>query len=185
MKPAIVLFIAMSLDGYIARPDGSVDWLAPFEGAGEDYGYGCLISRVGGLLMGRRTYEQVLGFDPWPYGTRPVFVLSSRTLPTPGESDVSFVAGSPSDLVTAARRATDRPLWLVGGARLAQSMLAAGLVDELEIALVPVLLGDGISLFGSPAPPGDLALAEARTYRSGLVMLRYRVGRAGAQPTGT
>ena len=95
-----------------------------------------------------------------------------------------FVRGTPADLVAAARARTDRPLWLVGGARLAQAMLGAGLVDELELALVPVLLGDGIRLFGGPAPPGTTTLAEARTYRSGLVFLRYRIGGGADQSTG-
>jgi len=184
MPSPIILYIAASLDGYVAAPDGSFDFLSPFEGTGEDYGYACLLSRIGALLMGRRTYEQILGFDTWPYSDLPVLVLASRPLPTPEGGDVSFVAGGPADLVRAARKRTDRPLWLVGGARLAQSMFGAGLVDELELALVPVLLGDGIRLFGAQAPPGGLTLAEARTFRSGLVMLRYRVGTGSPQPTG-
>ncbi len=183
MPPPIILYIAMSLDGYIAGPDGSVTWLGPYEGGDEDYGYGCLLARIGGLLMGRCTYEQVLGLGPWPYGSLPTFVLGSRPLRAPDKADVSFVAGGPADLVRAARERTGRPLWLVGGARLAQSMLAAGLVDELELALVPVLLGGGIRLFDGPLPPGTLTPAGVRTYRSGLVLLRYRIER-GPQPTG-
>ena len=184
MPSPIILYIAASLDGFVAAPDGSFDFLSPFEGTGEDYGYACLLSRIGGLLMGRRTYEQILGFETWPYGDLPVLVLASRPLRTPDGGDVSFVAGGPADLVRAARERTDRPLWLVGGARLAQSMLGAGLVDEIELALVPVLLGEGIRLFGTGDPPGELLLAESRTFRSGLVMLRYRVEKGGTQPIG-
>lgn len=131
--------------------------------------------------MGSLTYEQVLGFGAWPYAGRPCFVTTSRALPVPERADVRFRAGGNlGDPATEARTvAVDRTVWLVGGAAIARSMLDAGVVDALDLALMPVLLGDGIPLFVSGLRPHDLVLRESRTHADGVVQLRYSVRAEG------
>ncbi len=173
----VVLYLACSLDGFIAAPDGSVAWLDRFSACGEDYGYAGFLAGVGALVMGSRTYEQVLGFGAWPYAGRPCFIATSRALPVPEGADVRFrTGGDPGTLAAEARTAAgDRAVWLVGGAALARSMLDAGVVDALDLALMPVLLGDGIPLFVSGMRPHGLVLRESRTHADGVVQLRYSV----------
>ncbi len=183
MAPAtpVVLYCACSLDGFIAATDGSVGWLDQFSAEGEDYGYAGFLAGVGSLVMGSRTYEQVLGFGEWPYADLPCFVATSRELPVPDGADVRFRAGDdPVALAAEARTAArSRAVWLVGGAALARSMLGAGAVDELDLALMPVLLGDGIPLFAPGMRPHGLVLSESRTHTDGVVQLRYSVQDAG------
>jgi dihydrofolate reductase len=183
MAPAtpVVLYLACSLDGFIAAPDGSVGWLEAFSRDGEDYGYAGFLAGVGALVMGSRTYEQVLGFGEWPYADLPCFVATSRTLSAPTRADIRFRSGDDLEALAAEARtaAGDRAVWLVGGAALARSMLDAGLVDTLDLALMPVLLGDGVPLFVSGLQPHGLVLRESRTHADGVVQLRYSVQRAG------
>jgi dihydrofolate reductase len=174
----VVLYLACSLDGFIAAPDGSVAWLETFSG---DYGYAGFLAGVGALVMGSRTYEQVLGFGAWPYGGRPCFVASSRALPVPAGADVRLRAGGDLEALAAEARtaAEGRAVWLVGGAALGRSMLDAGVVDTLDLALMPVLLGDGVPLFVPGLRPHGLVLCESRTHADGVVQLRYSVQGAG------
>jgi len=183
MTPAtpVTLYLACSLDGFIAAPDGSVAWLDLFSAGGEDYGYAGFLAGVGSLVMGSRTYEQLLGFGAWPYAGRPCFVVTSRRLPVPDGADVRLRAGSDLGAVVAEARtaAEGRAVWLVGGGALARSMLDVGVVDTLDLALMPVLLGDGIPLFVSGLRPHGLVLRESRTHADGVVQLRYSVQRTG------
>ncbi len=183
MTPAtpIALYLASSLDGFIAAPDGSVGWLETFSGDGEDYGYAGFLAGVGALVMGSRTYEQALGFGEWPYADLPCFVPTSRTLPVPDGADIRFRSGEDLEALAAEARtaAGDRAVWLVGGTALARSMLDAGLVETLDLALMPVLLGDGIPLFVSGLRQHGLALRESRTHADGVVQLRYSVRTEG------
>lgn len=171
----LILYIAASLDGYIARPDGDVSWLDAYHGEDVTADYEAFYDSVGALIMGARTYEQVLTFGDWPYAGRRTYVLTQRRLGVPPGADVSFYAGGPADLMRQVRIHTDRDVWLVGGARVVAGFLRAGLVDELRLAVVPRLLGDGISLF-EPAP-GEvtLELLGERGFSSGIVELRYGV----------
>jgi dihydrofolate reductase len=179
MAPAtpIVLYLACSLDGFIAAPDGSVAWLDRFS-AGGDYSYAGFLAGVGALVMGSRTYEQALGFGGWPYARLPCFVPTSRTLPVPDGAVIRFRRGDDLEtLATEARTAAgDRVVWLVGGAALARSMLDKGLVEMLDLAVMPVLLGTGVPLFVSGTRPYGLALRESRTHTNGVVQLQYKVG---------
>ena len=183
MAPAtpVVLYCACSLDGFIAATDGSVGWLEAFSRDDEDYGYAGFLAGVGSLVMGSRTYEQVLGFGAWPYAGRPCFVTTSRELPVPSGADVRLRAGDDLGALAAEARtaAKSRAVWLVGGAALARSMLDAGIVNTLDLALMPVLLGDGIALFAPGMRPHGLVLSESRTHADGVVQLRYSVRGAG------
>lgn len=165
----IKLFVASSLDGYIARTDGSVDWLF----IDNDYGYSSFYESVGVVVMGRKTYEQVLTFGDYPYRGKEGIVLSHSKA---GQSDahVRFMAGSLSDLVAELRGLSGQDIWLVGGAELTKDFLAAQLVDELILSIHPVLLGSGISLFVAQQVEQPLALVSCQPFDSGLVQLHYR-----------
>ncbi|WP_431300092.1 dihydrofolate reductase family protein [Tabrizicola sp. BL-A-41-H6] len=172
------VFIATSLDGYIARPDGTLDWLLSRDAAGEDHGYNAFIAGIDGLVMGRGTYEAVAGFDPWPY-EKPVLVLSKTLAGTPVpahlEGRVRF-----ADLMPAAAMAQLHAEGMarvyVDGGQVVQSFLASGLIADMVITQVPVLIGAGRPLFGPT--PADIPLTHLKTvaFPSGLVQSCYRVG---------
>lgn len=167
------VFIACSLDGFIAGPDDDLSWLPPPDPDGEDYGFAAFMGSVSALLMGRRTYDLVAAFPEWPYGELPVFVATSRPLPAPAAAPtVRAVSGAPAELLAAVAAEAPGPVYLDGGA-LIRSFLAEGLVDSLVVTVVPVVLGAGIPLFAGTAGPVRLELRAARPYPSGLVQLEY------------
>lgn len=173
------VFIATSLDGFIARPNGEIDWLpVPQDGDAEDYGYHAFIDGVDAIVMGRHSYEKVLSFGQWPYN-KPVVVLSSRNLQVaPALADrIVVMAGDPSAVVQQCVARGWQSLYVDGGVTI-QRFLAAGLVDRLIVTRVPVLLGEGLPLFGPL--PADLPLTHVRTqaYANGLVQSEYRVRRS-------
>lgn len=166
------VFIGTSLDGFIAREDGSLDWL-PL-GEGEDYGYQAFIDTVDVIVMGRRTYETVLAFDAWPYGQKPVVVLSRGrvALPTAPVASVEWMSGEPADILRELERRGAGHLYVDGGDTI-QRFLAAGAIQRLIITRIPILLGRGIPLFGPVR--GDVRLRHVRTqaFASGLVQSEY------------
>lgn len=164
------MFVACSLDGFIAGADGDLTWL-PSPQADEDYGYGAFLADTDAILMGRATYDVAAAFDPWPYGGTPVFVATSRPL-SPVVSSVRAVSGAPNELLAAVRTEGAASVYLDGGA-LIRSFLDARLVDELIVTVVGVILGRGIPLFAGTADRHRLRLATARPYPSGLVQLHY------------
>jgi dihydrofolate reductase len=170
MKASV--FIATSLDGFIAREDGGLDWLP--ENGGEPHGYDEFMATVEALVIGRKTYETVLGFDRWPYGTKPVVVVSTTlsTLTAPGGAVCELSSCSPFEIVD---RLTDRGIdhiYVDGGATI-QGFLRAGLIQRMTITRIPVLLGAGIPLFGPV--PHDIRFRHVwtKTYRSGMVQSQY------------
>jgi dihydrofolate reductase len=171
-----VIYAATSLDGYLAPPDGSVDWLEPF-GDGPDLGIDAFLETVGSLVVGRTTFDQVRGFGDWPYGKRPTAVLTRRG----GVDDVPLGvrADDGADLrglVAALQEESGTgSTWLLGGGTVHRTFLAEGLVDEIWTHVMPLLLGDGIPMFPASYPATDLHLIESRTYTNGVVLLRYRV----------
>ena len=165
------LYVAQSLDGYIADADGGVGWLDAFHGAGTDYGYAAFLASVGALAMGRATYEQVRGFGAWPYA-KPTFVFARRRLPDPPPG----VRATDAD-PTAFLAEQQEDVWLVGGAALVRSFRKAGALDEIVLTILPVLLGDGLPLFDGPQPPADLALVSSDSFPGGAVQLTYRLER--------
>lgn len=173
MPSRVRVFIACSLDGFIAGPNDDLSWL-PSPVGEDDYGYGAFMAEVGALLMGRRTHDVVTGFEgPWPYGERPVLVATTRPL-SPGSPSVRAVAGPVDTLVQAAREAAgERDVYLDGG-NLIRQALDAELVDELTITLVPVVLGEGLPLFAGTKARHTLERVEVREAAGGLVQLVYR-----------
>lgn len=171
MKASV--FIATSLDGFIARANGDLDWLPP--GGGEAHGYDEFMATVDALVIGRKTFETVLTFDTWPYAEKPVFVLSTRTLaPAPLGAVVEPMSGAPAEIVSQLAARGIRHAYVDGGITI-QRFLQAGLIQRLIITRIPVLLGDGIPLFG--ALQRDIALRHVATrqYASGLVQSEYVV----------
>ena len=172
------VFIATSLDGFIARPDGSLDWLVSRDAPGEDHGYTAFIADIDGLVMGRGTYEAVAGFDPWPYD-KPVLVLS-KTLagtPVPAHLDgrVRFADLSPAAAMVLLHTEGMTRVYVDGG-QVVQAFLSDTLIADMVITQVPVLIGAGRPLFGAMA--SDIALTHLKTvaFPSGLVQSLYRVG---------
>ena len=171
MKASV--FVGTSLDGFIARPDGAFDFL-PSDG-GEPHGYDEFMASVDALVMGRKTYETVLPFETWPYGEKPVVVLSSRPLaPAPPGVSVERMSGAPADIVAQLAARGIGHIYVDGGMTI-QGFLAAGLIQRLIITRVPVLIGVGIALFG--AIPHDIRLTHVATrqFAGGLVQSEYLV----------
>lgn len=169
----ISYYVAASLDGYIATPDGGVAWLSEFEDGDEDYGYADFVVSLDAVLMGRRTYEQVLPFGPWPYAGKPCWVFSHAEL-TPAAAEVTITTAQPQEVAAELAAHGLRRAWLVGGAELAASFRAAGLISEYYVAVIPIILGAGIPLFAAPGAPERLTLVESTPYPNGIVMLHYR-----------
>lgn len=165
----LVLYIATSLDGYIARDSGAVDWLF----SDQDYGYTAFLESVDVVLMGRKTYDQILTFGEFPYQGKKSYVFSRAGGPDRDEH-VGFV---PSDPVRFTRELLggDGPnIWLVGGSEIVRKFLGQDLIDEYIISIHPVLLGSGIPLFTGGYPQKSLELLSARQYSSGLVQVSYQ-----------
>jgi dihydrofolate reductase len=164
------VYIAMSLDGFIARRDGSIDWLSSVERAGEDYGYKHFHDSIDTIVVGRNTYNQVLGFSPWPYaGKRCIVMTHSPPAPRHGEE---FFDGPPQDLVAKLAAEGARHAYVDGGAVI-QQFLRAGLIDALTVSIIPTLLGEGIRLFGPADRDIPLRFSASRAFDSGLVQLEY------------
>jgi dihydrofolate reductase len=173
----VQLYIAQSLDGFIADGDGRVEWLEKFNAEGEDHGYADFMSGVGGVVMGATTYEQALSWDiPWPYHAIPSWILTHRALPRPKGADIRFAQGEVADVLAEIEEAAEGNIWLVGGANVVKQFIEARLVDELMLFVVPVTLGDGVRLFQNMAPT-EAKLVGTREYGSGLAELRYSLSR--------
>ena len=168
----IIYYVATSLDSYIATPDGGVDWLSAYNTGEEDYGYSAFYQSIDALVEGSRTYEQALGFGEWPHPGKPCWVCTQRPFETK-HPEVRFTPASPAEVVAELRRSNLRRVWLVGGARLAASFRAQGLIDEYIVSVIPTILGSGVALFGSPGPQENLTLVQCKSYPSGLVQLSY------------
>ena len=168
------VFVGTSVDGFIARPHGELDFLP--QGGGEPHGYNEFIATVDVIVIGRKTFETVLGFSGWPYGNTPVVVLSTRPLDfstLPG-ARVEQMSGFPEEIVVQLSSRGFQHAYIDGGDTILR-FLRAGLIQRLTITRVPVLIGEGIPLFG--ALPRDLRLRHVRTqqYASGLVKTEYEV----------
>lgn len=173
------VFIATSLDGFISRPDGRIDWLEQANTripVGEDCGYESFISTVDTLVMGRNTFELAQSFGEWPYGAKPVVVLSStmKSLPASVPSTVTLACERLTTLVARLAGQGMQHLYIDGGITI-QCFLAAGLIDEITVTRIPVLIGTGRPLFGSVASDVHLDHVSTRAFEFGFVQDTYRV----------
>jgi methyltransferase (TIGR00027 family) len=169
------VFLAASLDGFIARPDDGLDWLEPFHG--EEHGYQAFFDSVDALVLGRGTYDTVLAFPEWPYGPKRLIVCTRRPA-TPAHGEEIW-NGTPRDLAAKLDREGVRKVYLDGG-KLIRAFFREGLVHEMTISAIPIVLGDGIPLFERGLPERLLTLRETKSFASGLVQTRYEVGEAVA-----
>lgn len=176
MKASV--FIATSLDGFIARENGDIHWLSEADGNGseEDYGYKDFMATVDVLVMGRKTFEKVLTFGEWPYGSKPVVVLSSRPVQVPKKiaQSVESMSCPPAELVSRLAERGAGHLYIDGGKTI-QGFLDAGLIQQIIITRIPVLIGSGISLFGPLKHDVKLRHIETRQFTSGFVQSKYVV----------
>ncbi len=184
MTAKVSVFIATSLDGFIARPDGNIDWLNRANAAvpdGEDCGYGNFIETVDTIVMGRNTFEQVLTFDQWAYGDRQVIVLSKTgvVIPHTLSKTVSTTSALPEVLIDRLTVAGAQHLYIDGGQTI-QSFLRVGLIQELTITVIPILLGQGKPLFGALESDISLQHISTHAYPFGFVQSKYYVVKAPA-----
>jgi dihydrofolate reductase len=178
----VSVYIATSLDGFIARADGDVSWLDPYsQDADQDYGFGEFFGSVDCLVMGRATFEKVLSFDAWGYRSKRVVVLSHGEVAIPEgiAASTESMSGSPVEVVERLAARGYKHLYIDGGATI-RGFLAAKLVDALILTRVPLLLGSGISLFGDLAEEILLEHVSTRQFPTGLVQSEYRVARTRA-----
>ena len=179
----VTIHMVASLDGFIARKDGSVDWLETSDefadGAALEPGFAEeFLKTIDCYVMGSRTYETALRFEAqgfgWSYGTKPTFVLTRRDLPRTRES-VEFYSGDLKQFVNGRLRSTFRSIWFVGGGTLSAECLRLGLADEVRYSMMPVLIGDGIRFFEKLDRDVSLHLSEVKAYKTGMVELCYEV----------
>ena len=171
-RPRFRLYMAVSLDGFIASPDGSVRWLEAYDPY--EVGFGEFLASVDAIVMGRRSYDQMLAFGPWPYGGKRTIVVTRRPL-NAATPDTEATADAVADLADRLAAESAGDVWIFGGGEIARAFLAAGRLDTLELCIVPVLIGDGIALFGPGIPPRGLCLTMTQPYANGLVRLDYEL----------
>ncbi len=160
------LYSAMSLDGYIAGPNGELDWL---EAAGDlDYGYDDFYASIDTTLMGNATYQVTLTVDTFPYPEKTNYVFT-RSTPSPDTPHVRFISGDIAGFVGALKDEPDKDIWLVGGGQINTIMLNAGLIDELILTVFPVVLGRGIPLFAPGSTRSGFRTVGCETYATGLI----------------
>jgi len=166
-------YLASSLDGFVATPDGDVGWLSPYDS--EKYGYREFIAEIGAIVMGRVTFDQVRGMGEWPYAEQRVHVLTTRPLRNPPRGTTGW--SDPAALVTHLRgEPSSRDVWVAGGPRTLSAMRGLLAVDSWELFVIPVLLGDGIPLFSREAQPTPLRLRRHQAFPDGVVALIYERG---------
>ncbi len=181
----VTVHMVASLDGFIARRDGRVDWLETSDESvgGETLDSASIEAFLGTIdcyVMGSRTYETALSFEAkglgWAYGEKPTFVLTHRELPR-SQKSVEFHSGDLSELVNGRLRPAFQSIWFVGGGLVCGECLRLGLADEVRYSIVPILIGDGVPFFDKLDKDVALHLAEVKAYRNGMVELRYEVRR--------
>ena len=171
----ISLFIAVSLDGYIAKPDDDLSFLKLVEKEGEDYGYAKFTETIDTLIIGRRTYDYVLkeiGSSHYDNGQRDVYVITRTQRPNVGRT--TFYTGSLTDLVTRLKSESGKNIYCDGGAEVINELLKNDLVDEFIISVVPVLLGEGTRLFKDGRPEQLLEFVSVKAFDTGLVQVHYK-----------
>jgi len=166
----ITCYIAMSLDGYIAREDGNVDWL-PAIRDDEDYGYYDFLSTIDGIVVGNSTYEQFIKGQAYPFGNRPCYVFSYEEEESSG--NVQYIRSPIAEFVNSLHERENENLWLMGGATIIAGFMVADAVDELIVTILPIVLGNGIPLFIPGIPESIWKLKGTSVYPHGIVQLKY------------
>ncbi|MFD2265354.1 dihydrofolate reductase family protein [Lacibacterium aquatile] len=168
--PLIRLMVAISLDGFIADEAGGVDWLHPYEDV--DWGFADFFSSIGTILSGRKTYDKARSFDAWPYGDKRMVVLTRRPLDDGAPDRVEAYTGDLAALIADLKRISAGDIWVLGGAEVAREIMRLGLMDRIELGIIPVLLGRGIPLFGDTGQQ-SLRLLSQRGLSNGILLASY------------
>lgn len=171
-RPKVSIYIASSIDGYIARKDGNLDWLHYGHTGDEDYGFKKFTSTIDAVVMGRNTYEVVAGFEEWAYKDKRVIVLSN-TLPKV-RKEAELFSGQLTELLAKLHAETIKHIWIDGGITVSR-FLEAGLVDDITVSIIAMVLGSGIPLFSTMKREHKCRLISTQSYPSGLVQLKYEV----------
>lgn len=171
-RPKISIYIATSIDGYIARKDGSLDWLDRVGGFDEDYGFQKLLDSIDAVILGRGTYEIAAGVTDWPYKGKKIVVLS-HSLKTVRE-EAEIFRGDLTELVSQLHSEGIKHIWIDGGVTISQ-FLNLGLVDFMTLSVIPILLGNGIPLFNVIGKEITCRLVSSLSYPSGLAQLNYEI----------
>lgn len=168
-----IVYIASSLDGFIAKPNDDLGFLSMVEKEGEDYGYTTFIESVDIVILGRKTYDWVMSQVPeFPHSGIPTYVITRSARPAIGT--LVFYTGNLRELVTRLKHERGKHIFIDGGSEIVNALLQHGLIDEIILSVIPVLLGEGVSLFAKGRPEQSLQLLEAKSYATGLVQLHYR-----------
>lgn len=169
----VILYISMSLDGFIASKDNSLEFLSMVEQKGEDYGYSDFVKSVDAVIIGRKTYEKVIsmGYE-YPHTDKDVYIVTRTEKPPIGT--FKFYTGNLSQLVNSLKSQTGKNIYCDGGAEIANELIKNDLVDEYIISVIPILLGDGIKLFKDGRPEQKLKLVSTKQFNKGLVQLHYQ-----------
>lgn len=169
----VILYIATSLDGYIAKPKDDLSFLSIVEKPGEDYGYGSFIQSVDTVILGRKTYDWVMRQVPvFPHAEKTTYVITRSARPAVGNT--RFYTGRPEELLKSVKQEEGKNIFIDGGAELADTLLKSDLIDEFIISIIPVLLGEGIRLFKDGRPEQRLELVSVKSFEKGLVQLHYQ-----------
>lgn len=173
----IKVYIAASLDGYIARPDGELDWLLKYPmPTGTEYGYKDLMDSIDMVIIGGRTYREMLCMDiVWPYKDKKTYVVSHHSMET--KENIEFITTNIIEKITDLRNEQGKDIWLVGGGELITMFLNEGLIDELQICYIPIILGAGIPLFPNNPKESNWELIGNTVYDSGIIKIDYQIKR--------
>jgi dihydrofolate reductase len=172
MKRSLILYIAASLDGYIAKPNDDLSFLSVVEKDGYDYGYSDFLSTVDTVILGRKTYDWVTKQTDFPHADKNTYVFTRTKKPDVGKT--VFYTGNMADLVRKLKSENGKNIFCDGGAQIVNELLRDDLIDEFIISVIPVLVGSGTRLFRDDRPELKLKLVSAKTYDTGLIQLHYK-----------
>ncbi|WP_099463892.1 dihydrofolate reductase family protein [Parabacteroides provencensis] len=172
----IILYIATSIDGYIATPDGGVEWLDEIPNPNKtDLGYNALMDSIDTVLMGGRTYHEIIGFGvEWPYKSKVTYVVSRRNSNVTPNEDVHFITEDIVSKTSELKNEAGKDIWLIGGGELTTILLNANLIDEMRLCIAPIILGQGIPLFPNKPKESSWTLTDSKAYDTGIVLSTYR-----------
>ena len=171
----VILYIATSLDGYIAGKNGDISWLEKYQTKDDDYGYGDFYKSISAAIMGANTYRQELTFKEWPHPDKRTYVISNSKLEKPRNADIEFYNGSLSKLINNIKDRDKKDIWLVGGSQLIASFINEELLEEARIFIIPTILKEGIPLFKSIEKEIQLSFVKSKEYLNCVVELNYSV----------
>ena len=173
MNRKLILYIAMSLDGYIAKPNDDIGFLSMVEQEGQDYGYGDFVKTVDAVIVGRKTYDKVIsmGFD-FPHADKDAYIITRK--PRPNIGSVKFFTGDLKSLVNKLKSENGKNIYCDGGAEIVNELLKDDLIDEFIISVIPILVGNGTKLFKDGRPEQKMELVSVKSFDKGLTQLHYK-----------